>query len=1038
MKSTHIRLAVLFLFLFSGASGLIYQIVWTKQLAHIMGVTVYAITTVLASFMAGLALGSFLFGKWADRSKNPLLLYAILEAGIGIYALVMPLLLWLITQAYVGAHGSLGQSHSLLMFLRFVLCFFALLIPTTLMGGTLPVLTKFFVQRERTIGLGVGVLYAINTGGAVTGCFLAGFFLIPNLGISRTIWVALIINLSVALVAYLMTLIRPAPETEETAAAAEKEDAAEAPAYSSGIASLVFWIIGLSGFAALGYEVLWTRILIYALGPSTYAFTAMLTTFLVGIALGSWVISRYTDRMRNAVIALGLIELGMGMSTLGTLLLIDRMFTLLRFFKDTFESSSWGTYMLARFGMTFVFLFLPTFFMGAAFPLAAKIYSRGLKSLGQRVGRIYSINTLFGILGSLAAGFLMIPLLGLQRSMVILILINLALGLVLFLAAPFRGPVVKGAMVCLALICGALTGIHFEDRPVVLTCRHLLERKIDQNFDVVYCKEGIDASLAVLQGRDDGMRELNINGTSTAYGSIADLKVHRLLAHIPMAVHPDPRKVLVIGFGMGVTAYGTLQYDVEAVDCVELVEDELETASYFDAFNKQVINHERFHFFAEDGRNYVLTTRKNYDVISMNAIHPSLAPSLYAHEFYTECRAKMTPGGFMCVWLPTTMLSPDEMRMLLYTFQDVFPETTLWYNNPAHVILLGAVEPYKVDFGKFCEHLARPGVKEDLALSGYADPCTFLGLLIMSPDQVRRFARGVPLNTDDRPYVEFSKSSSFGFSGEILEEMFFTAKSDPAEMLVNYGESEAERRSVQHRLDLYRLGWPLMVEGELIMWTFPDTNARNEAFKFFERSMHFTPENQSLLLMAHDMHRAGGLHYVRLQNMKESVVRKPGGADFKSWMHLAELYIERVYFKEALEILESLEAPAMEQGSRYHKLLASALAGTGAGGKAISILKEMVKRFPEDEDAKARLAWLLLTLDDEQARGESLRLAREVSRQNATVDHLYLLGVALQENGLYKEAEKILSRAVDNFKLAHYAYRFHLSEVRAAMKNKIQ
>ncbi|MHC4943897.1 MAG: fused MFS/spermidine synthase [Planctomycetota bacterium] len=1026
MKGTHLRLAVLFLFLFSGASGLIYQIVWTKQLAHIMGVTVYAITTVLASFMAGLALGSYLFGKWADRIKKPLVLYAVLEGGIGIYAIIMPLLLWLITQAYVGAHGTLSQSHSLLMFLRFVLCFVTLLIPTTLMGGTLPVLTKFFVQREKTIGLGVG------------GCFCAGFILIPSLGVSRTIWIAVIINLAVAIVAYVISLFAATPAIEESPRASDRKESGAATVFSSRTATLVFWIIGLSGFAALGYEVLWTRILIYALGPSTYAFTAMLTTFLVGIALGSWVISRYTDRMRNAVIALGFIELGMGMSTLGALLLIDRMFTLLRFFKGTIESSSWGTNMLARFAMTFVFLFLPTFFMGAAFPLAAKIYSRGLDTLGKRVGRIYSINTLFGILGSLATGFIFIPWLGLQRGMVILIIINLALGLVLFLASPARRWTIKAGLVCIAVLCCALAGIHFENKPVVLTCRHLLERKIDQNFDVVYCKEGIDASLAVLEGRDDGMRELNINGTSTAYASVADLKVHRLLSHIPMALHPDPRKVLVIGFGMGVTAYGTLQYDVEYVDCVELVEDELETASYFDQYNRNVIDDERFHFFAEDGRNFVLTTQKKYDVISMNAIHPSLAPSLYAHEFYTQCRAKMAPGGFMCVWLPTTMLSPDEMRMLLYTFQDVFTETTLWYNNPAHVILLGSVAPYKVNFQKFCEHLDRPGVKEDLAQSGYSDPYTFLGLLIMSSDEVVRFTRGVPLNTDDMPYVEFSRSFTFGFSEEIMEEMFFSAKADPAAMLINYGDSENERRRVQHNLDLYRMGWPLMVEGELIMWNFPDNKGRDTAFQYFERSMHFTPNNDALLLMAHDMHRSGGYHFLRVQKAKEKVSAKSGNVDFDTWMELAELYIERIYFKEALEILESLDAPPMKQNPRFHKLLASAHAGTGACDKAIAILKEVIQRLPEDDDAKVRLAWLLLTLDDEGARIDALRLAKEVNQKKSTVQHLHLLGVALEENGQYSEADQILSKALEITQFTHYAYRFHLAGVKAALEAKGQ
>ena len=229
MQSRPFRLAILGLFLFSGASGLIYQIVWTKQLTHIMGVTVYAVSTVLAAFMAGLALGSWLFGRRVDRSRSPLKLYALLEGGIGIYALLIPLLFALITEAYVAAHGSFSSDRGLLLMLRFVLCFLTILIPTTLMGGTLPVLIKFFVEREKHIGLGIGTLYAINTAGAVAGTFFAGFFLIPFLGVSNTTTIAIVINLAVAVLALVIAFAAKTPALKKEQETAATESASPYP-----------------------------------------------------------------------------------------------------------------------------------------------------------------------------------------------------------------------------------------------------------------------------------------------------------------------------------------------------------------------------------------------------------------------------------------------------------------------------------------------------------------------------------------------------------------------------------------------------------------------------------------------------------------------------------------------------------------------------------------------------------------------------------------------------------------------------------------
>lgn len=1046
MRGYTLRFAVLGLFLFSGASGLIYQIAWTKQLTHIMGVTVYAVTCVLSSFMAGLALGSFLFGRHADNTRNPLRLYAILEGLIGLYALLMPGIFYLITRFYVWAHNAAEADTTTLIALRFILCFVVLLIPTTLMGGTLPVLTRFFVNREHQIGLGVGSLYSINTAGAVLGCFMAGFILIPIFGVSQTTWIAVAVNLGVAVLALLISRIaipeviaRTPAEPASTPAKPASFGKAEAKphtddARSRRAAITVFWVIGVSGFAALGFEVLWTRILIYTLGPSTYAFSAMLTTFLVGIALGSWLISRYTDRLKDPVSFLGIIELGLGLSTLVAVLLIDHMIPMQKALTGYFQSSSWISVMGTRFILAFVYMFLPTFFMGAAFPVAAKIYSRGLSTIGKSVGNIYSINTVFGILGSLCTGFLLIPFLGLQRSIVVLVCINMSLGLILFLVSPFRAWLGRSALVATSIILLVAASLKFEDHPIILRSTDLLFRENSQNFDILYCKEGVDASLAVIEGQRDGVRELNINGTSTAYSSVADLKVHRLLAHIPLATHPDPKRVMVIGFGLGVTSYGTLLHDIEAVDCVELVADEAETAAYFDKYNHNVMNHPRFNFIAEDGRNYALTTQHTYEVISMNAIHPSLAPSLYTYEFYDTCREKMTPDGLMCVWLPITLLAPDEMRMLLKTFQAVFPGTTVWYNNPAHFILLGSLKrDFTINYELLCQRLAIPEVHDDLVLSGMSDPHTFLSLLMMLPDEVEKYTGNIPLNTDDRPYIEFSRSIECGFAHEVLMALYFTNKADVTEVLTHFGETETDRMHVKQQLDLYNEAWPFMVEGELLMWTLPQKKEKECAIRLYNRAMTFTPSDLKLSMHAREVYDDRSYNQWQIKKLKESLSTRLTDRA-KTRLKLAKLMNKSAWYAEAVETLEACDDSLVRNSLDYKETLTEALVGAGDIKRALRLTGEMVSQFPESISSKALRAWLLLAQPEDTAREEALLLARNIAKAKPTVDHLGLLGIAQRLNKEYVQAEKTLQQVLKKAYDIHYVYRYQLAQVRAELK----
>jgi spermidine synthase len=554
-----------------------------------------------------------------------------------------------------------------------------------------------------------------------------------------------------------------------------------------------------------------------------------------------------------------------------------------------------------------------------------------------------------------------------------------------------------------------------------------------QPLEIIECIEGVDASVAVLENRSDGSRQLNINGTSTAYTNLTDLQVHRLLAHIPMALHPDPREVLIIGFGFGSTAYGTLQYDSESVDCVELVDDERETAKYFLDQNHGVLEDPRFRFIAEDGRNFVLTTRKRYDVISLNAIHPALGPTLYTHDFFEMCRKKLAPDGLMCVWLPTTMLSTEEFRILVRSFQAVFPETSFWYNNPGNTIVLGGNNPFPVDYRRFRERLGRPGVKADLEPVNLADPLAFLSLLVMPPDAVADYAEGARLNTDDRPWIEFSRSMYAGFRTEMLEEIFFTVKADLAGMLDMTGLAEEERIAVERGLDRHRKAWPYVVEGHLLSLGLPSEEERSRALFCFHQALRFQPKDPQFRFLAENFGvKNPSDHAWRIRRLEDAIA--DGSTDLeRERMILGRLYLDIGRFDKALSHLAPFEGFAEDGSLEFLLDLAFAYEGVGRPDRAVEALKAAASRYPDSAAPHARLVWPLLLRKNASSLEEALSHAKEAVRLEENAHHLDLLGVAYHENGMLAEAEDALGRAVEKAVIIVFVYKYHLAQVRREM-----
>jgi len=398
LSSTKIQIVFLIFLFFSGACGLIYEVAWMRMLRIVFGNTTFAVSTILTSFMAGLTLGSYFFGRFADNYRSPLLIYGLQELGIGAFALLCPTLLPFITKLYIPFYQQLNNSFYLFNLVRFLICFALLIIPAFLMGGTLPVMGKLFIKNKTKIGWGTGMLYGSNTFGAVFGCVGAGFFLLSELGVNETTYLAGAVNLMIGGCALFLNKItfRKVKEAERE----DEEEPGKVPAYSNRVLSILLVVYFLSGYCALAYEVLWTRILVFFLGSTIYAFTIMLATFLCGLSLGSLVFSYFTDRHTFSITTLGILEILIGL--LGVVSLLQ--FGLLHGLIDRLLGTSWESWVGAVYAGCFFIMFIPTFLMGMTFPLINKIYIRGLKMVGKGVGTLYSLNTLGCIFGSFTAG----------------------------------------------------------------------------------------------------------------------------------------------------------------------------------------------------------------------------------------------------------------------------------------------------------------------------------------------------------------------------------------------------------------------------------------------------------------------------------------------------------------------------------------------------------------------------------------------------------------------------------------------------------
>jgi spermidine synthase len=790
--------AVFAAFFLSGMAGLMHQVVWARLLAGLIGNTAHAQAAVLAVFMGGLAIGSVAFGRAADARANPLRLYILLEVLIAAYCLVLPPILYLISGGYVAVAALFVDSLALTATLRMALALIAVLLPAVLMGGTLPILARYLVRDVSQTQRQVASLYALNSFGAVIGAGAAGFITLPLLGLYPSLLLACLLNLAAAVV--LRGGISEDSASSDTGGIApgvigKKGQKYTQPLYRPDQYAVTLFALALSGFAAMGYEVLFTRVIALSFGSTTYSFSVMLMAFISGIGLGSWIVSRI--RVQRPLWLLGLAQL----SAVVALLLVTPLISRLPYFVSLLHlylidvPLGFELYQFGKAALCLMVLLIPTTCLGFSFPLVAQIQARRNDEIGASVGSTYAWNTTGNVLGALLTSLVLLPQFGLLGAFQFNFALNLIAGVAIFLVAAqvnVYQRVVAVAFSVLVAIVFATEGngwlqpviyAHGQFRTIAALdpeadaaarAAHPLSSfeswqdrfvSSEEGDEILFFGEDAHATVLV---RDSGEQTvLFVNGKGDA-STRHDLPTQILLAQVPMLLAPATDNVLVIGHGSGITAGSALQHPVKNVDIVEISKAVLEADAQFVDHNYGVLSDPRVRTYLEDGQNFMRTAPRNYDVIISEPSNPWMAGNgdLFSEEFFEIMKSRLTQRGLAVVWFQQYSQSRAGVELVLRTLTSSFDQVMVW-RSPSYmdIIAVASMAPFEVDFESMEARFDRIEVRNDLARFGLSNLASLLVHQVISPEKLRAVLPPGPVNTTAHQRLQYLAPRTL-FSGE--------------------------------------------------------------------------------------------------------------------------------------------------------------------------------------------------------------------------------------------------------------------------------
>jgi len=770
----------LLLFAVSGAAALIYEVVWTRLLTLHMGHGLAAASAVLAAFMGGLAAGAGAAGRFASKlpPRRALQTYAALEIAVAVLALLIPLALIAVRPLLASTYAD-GTGGGLFAFVRLSTSVLLLSIPSACMGATFPIASRWIVRASSTAARDAGGLYAANTLGAAAGAVLAGFWLIPALGLRGTTLAGVALNVIAAAGAWMIARkVNETAATPSVSSVGATAPAHQAPALATTKRASTTWIaaaaLGVSGFASLTLQVVWTRLLVQILGPTTYAFSTVVAIFIVGIAIGAAIASRIVSPLLrqgfggqgiSPAIGLAFSMLLSAALALAAASAVD--WALLTLGHIVSRPEYQFIDVLRREVLLVSALLLPmAIAFGAAFPFAVALAGGRDEGVAESLGVIYAINTLGAILGSLLAGFVLVPLIGLHTTIRLVAAISALFAIVILFGSARGG----GRWAGYALAAGVLIAAAIApewNRSLLSSGAYKyaisvrganLESALTAGELLSY-REGSTSTVTVR--RLTGTISLAIDGKVDASNG-GDMLTQRLLAHVPLLLHPNPQRAAIIGLGSGVTLGSALTHPLTEVTVLEISPEVVEASAFFETENHRALADPRTRLIVGDGRTHLMLGRQSFDVIVSEPSNPWMAgiASLFTREFFEAARDRLAPGGILCQWAHTYDISNRDLKSIVATFMSVFPNGTLWLVGDADVLLVGSAEPLDARLGGIASAMQRPGVAADLATVAVKSPFAVTSLFIAQGDALAAWAAGEPLQTDDRSALEFSAPRS--------------------------------------------------------------------------------------------------------------------------------------------------------------------------------------------------------------------------------------------------------------------------------------
>ncbi len=727
------------LFFVSGFSALIYEIVWSRMLVLVMGNTVFATTTILSVFMTGLSLGGLYWGHVVDKpGKSPLVLFGGLEVGTGISALAVSWGIWRVIPFWAWISPTSGSGNIAQISIRFLLCFCLLFLPTFLIGGTLAAIGKHAIGNLKFFARKTSGLYAINTIGSFFGASVTGFLLIKVFGNNGSILMAAFLNSLTGAAAIWLGITAGSAAELSTEPKPKKKRKAKIATGKSDARTANFILFGLmaSGFCAVAYQIVWTRILLLIIDNSVYSFTLILMAFLAGIALGSMILNRLSHLISSPVFLFAFVEICIGV-------------TAFLFPYSIHINAKIGPdipyyhFLLSHLPLS---ILLPTTFMGMSFPLGAQIYQQYKTDVGASLGNAYFINTAGCVLGALCAGFYMIGHLGFRNSIFVLTGLNLCIGALtgLWLLKGKTRYLFLGLLVFLPYFgFKAMPNDYFQKKYA----------EIEPDAKLIYYKESASTTATLFERPDRG-RTLYLNGIPEVNTTQLSIKTFKLMGALPGLLEPQKAdNALMITFGAGVSA-GTAILFARHLDCVDIASQAPEIAPFFDYYNNNIIKNPNITLFSDDARHFLQASKKKYSIITSDASHPRIYDSwvLFTSEFYQLVENHLTKDGIFLQWLPYHGLTSDQYLGIVRTFSDVFSHTSIWSVGEGYSLLVATPQSLKIDFQEFLRKVMAPEVRRDLHVVGLDNPFEILGYFTMGELNVRKMVAGSHLiMTDNRP-----------------------------------------------------------------------------------------------------------------------------------------------------------------------------------------------------------------------------------------------------------------------------------------------